>query len=379
MPSIISKPDAIDKLRILSDDARYDLACACSSSRDEHRVRSDQGRWIYPVSLPNGGRTTLFKTLISNVCENDCKYCPLRSDMDVRRTTLSPEQAAELFMHYYNSGKVFGLFLSSAVAGGCDNTMGLLLDTAALLRHKHGFGGFMHLKVIPGSSKEAVRQAVSLASTVSLNVETPGGETLRQLTSKKDFVRDIAEPIKYISELTAKGQRYERVKQTTQFIVGAGSEDDRAIVKYMSALYDRVKMHRIYFSAYQKGLGDQALPGERFGLGRPDETFVREHRLYQVDFLMRKYRFGQNDILFDKTGRLDLDKDPKQIWADANPGFFPVNLNRAGYYDILRIPGIGRVTAEKILKRRKEGRLNSIRDIGKTGKRLQLAAEYVCF
>ncbi len=379
MPSIVSKPDAIDKLRILSDDARYDLACACSSSKDEHRVRSNQGRWIYPVSLPNGGRTTLFKTLVSNVCENDCRYCPLRSDRDVRRTTLSPEQTAELFMHYYNSGKVFGLFLSSAVVGGCDDTMGLLVDTARLLRQKHKFRGFMHLKVIPGSSKEAIRQAVSLASTVSLNVETPGGETLKQLTCRKDFVRDIAEPIKYISELTARGQKYERVKQTTQFIVGAGTEDDKAIVKYMSALYNRVRMHRIYFSAYQKGLGDEALPGERFKLQRPDATFVREHRLYQVDFLMRKYRFGQNDILFDKTGQLDLDKDPKQIWADANPGFFPVDLNRAGYYDILRVPGIGHVTAKTILERRKEGRLNSIRDIGKPGKRLRLAGKYVCF
>ncbi|MHC4474790.1 MAG: radical SAM protein, partial [Planctomycetota bacterium] len=251
MVGLVSKPDTDQKLRILSADAQYDLACACSCSKDDHRTRGSQGKWVYPVTLPDGGKSILFKTLISNVCTNDCKYCPLRTQHDIRRCSLRPQETADVFLDYYRRRLVFGLFLSSGVIGSADATMDRLNTTAKLLRRKHAFRGYIHLKVIPGASNAAIEEALSLASTVSLNIETPGTQNLAKLSTKKRYIEDIIEPIKLISRLTTRGARYERVKQTTQFIVGAAGESDADIVKYTFGLYDRLKMHRVYFSAYQ--------------------------------------------------------------------------------------------------------------------------------
>ncbi|UCE49929.1 MAG: radical SAM protein, partial [Phycisphaerales bacterium] len=281
MIGVVSHPDTQQKLEILSADAQYDLACACATSKDEHRKRSDDGTWIYPVTLPSGGKSVLFKTLLSNVCTNDCKYCPLREQMDVRRVSLRPQEIVKVFLDYYNRRKVFGLFLSSGVAGSPDYTMDRLNSVAKLLRKEHQFRGYIHLKVIPGVSNAAIEEAVSLASAVSLNIETPGAECLEKLSRKKDYIRDIIEPIKLISRLTSRGSRYERVKQTTQFIVGAADERDAKIVKYMSGLYERLNMQRVYFSAYQTGLGDESLEAERARPGASNDILMREHRLYQ--------------------------------------------------------------------------------------------------
>ena len=259
MVGIISQPDTQKKLEILSADAQYDLACACGHDDAQSRKRGSDGKWIYPVTLPNGGKSILFKTLISNVCKNDCKYCPLREQMDVRRCSLNPEETAQVFLDYYNQRKVFGLFLSSGVFGSSDTTMEKLNSIARLLRKKYRFKGYIHLKVIPGASDAAIEEAVSLSSAVSLNIETPGERNLAKLSTKKHYIKDIIEPIKLISRLTQRGSRYQRVKQTTQFIVGAAGEQDREIIKYMFGLYDRLKMHRVYFSAYQRELGEESI------------------------------------------------------------------------------------------------------------------------
>ncbi len=379
MTAPLSKPDTIEKLRILSSDARYDLACACGSSKDEHRRRGDRGNWIYPVTLPDGGRSTLFKTLLSNVCTNDCRYCPLRDDMDLRRCTLSPDETARQFLRYYRSGEVFGLFLSSAVFGSPDVTMERLTATAEILRRKHAFRGYIHLKVIPGASDAAVERAVSLSSAVSVNIETPGEENLRALSSRKDYMRDIIRPIKLISSLTGRGSRYRRVKQTTQFIVGAAGEKDSQIVKYTAALYDRLHMGRVYFSSYQRGLGSPDLPGEKNPPGDTQAALTREHRLYQVDFLLRKYGFRGSEILFDSSGNLPLDVDPKESWALGHPEFFPVDVNRATGEALLRVPGLGPVTVQRILEHRRSGRLRRIEEIGRPDARLKKAAGYLKF
>ena len=182
MVGIISRPDTHQKLEILSTDAQYDLACACGTTKDEHRRRTAEGKWIYPVTLPNGGKSVLFKTLTSNVCTNDCKYCPLREQMDIRRVSLAPEETAKVFLDYYNQRKVFGLFLSSGVLGSPDATMDRLNGVARLLRKRHGFRGYIHLKIIPGASDAAIEEAVSLSSAVSLNIETPGEKNLAKLS-----------------------------------------------------------------------------------------------------------------------------------------------------------------------------------------------------
>ncbi len=379
MIGLISKPDTHQKLEILSADAQYDLACACSCSRDESRRRGADGKWIYPVTLPSGGSSILFKTLISNVCTNDCKYCPLRQQEDIRRCSLRPDETADVFLDYYRQRKVFGLFLSSGVLGSPDATMDRLNRTARLLRGRHGFRGYIHLKIIPGASDAAIEEAVSLASTVSLNIETPGARRLAKLSQKKRYIEDIIEPIKLISRLTGAGTKYERVKQTTQFIVGAAGESDAEIVKYMFGLYDRLRMHRVYFSAYQKGLGEQSIASEEPARQKPADVFMREHRLYQVDFLLRKYGFKEGDIVFEENGNLSLETDPKERWAAMHPESFPINANRASKFALLRVPGLGPVTVKRILERRRQGHLTDITDIGKLGTRLAKAAKYVTF
>jgi predicted DNA-binding helix-hairpin-helix protein len=409
MVGVISKPDMQQKLEILSDDAKYDLSCACGTRQDEHRKRGGNGRWIYPVTLPNGGTSVLLKTLISNVCTNDCKYCPLREEQDVRRCTLSPEETARVFLDYHSRREVFGLFLSSGVIGTPDATMERLNATARILRRKHQFKGYIHLKVIPGASDAAIDEAVSLASAVSLNIETPGAKHLARLSSRKDYLRDIIRPIKRISELTARGSRFAKVKQTTQFIVGPAGESDAEIVKYMWGLYDRLRMHRIYFSAYQRGLGDPSLSvdcGEgvpplrreailasscqaagRFGneeqgqdaLATKNDPFMREHRLYQVDFLMRKYGFTDDDILYDERGYLSLEIDPKEGWAARHPEFFPVPVNKASREELLRVPGLGPVTVDRIVALRRMQQVRDLNQLGKVGARLGKARSYLSF
>ena len=378
MVGIISKPDTRKKLEILSADAQYDLACACSASKDDHRKRGSDGKWIYPVTLPNGGKSLIFKTLISNVCSNDCRYCPLRDRMDIRRCSLTPEETASVFLDYYRRKKVFGLFLSSGLCHSPDATMERLNTTAKLLRRKYNFHGYIHLKVIPGASPAAVEESLSLANAVSINIETPGEKHLAELSNRKNYIRDIIEPIKLISKLTGRGARYHKVKQTTQFIVGAAAEADTEIVKYMAALYDRLHMQRVYFSAYQK-ISNETLPNKDNPDQNPADKFMREHRLYQVDFLLRRYGFTQSDIIFDDRGRLSLAADPKEIWAVNHPEIFPVNANSASKFSLLKVPGLGPITVNRILKRRKQARITDISDVGKVGVRLQKADKYLAY
>jgi len=379
MVGIVGKPGTREKLEILSADAQYDLACACGSSKEESRRRNGEGKWIYPITLPNGGKSVLFKTLISNVCTNDCKYCPLRERERIQRCSLGAEETAKVFLDYYKKREVFGLFLSSGVCGSADAAMEKLNLVARLLRKRYGFCGYIHLKIIPGASDAAIEDAVSLASAVSLNIETPGEANLAKLSEKKKYIRDIIEPIKLISRLTGRGAKYEKVKQTTQFIVGAAGESDAEIVKYMWGLYDRLKMHRVYFSAYQKGLGDESIAGEKVKLEEPTDVFVREHRLYQVDFMLRKYGFKESDIVFNKEGNLSLACDPKEAWAQSHPEAFPVNVNRASKWELLRVPGLGPVTISGILERRRKWQIRRIEDLGKVGVRLGKASKYVVF
>ena len=367
---INSKPSTFEKLQLLSRDSQYDLACACGTDKFGHRTRGSKGNWIYPITLPDGGKSVLFKTLISNVCSSDCKYCPLHKNADVRRCTLSNEEIVSSFLDYYNRGEVFGLFLSSGIIGSAEATMEKLITCTEILRKKHQYKGYIHLKILPGSSPAAIEKAVSLASAVSLNIETPGKEFLSKLSATKDFMKDIVEPIKLISRLISENRR--RIKQTTQFIVGAAGEDDRQIVNYTSALYNKMGLSRVYFSAYQHNDTEKAENTAN------QEGFVREHRLYQVDFLFRKYGFSQSDIIYDESGRLSIDTDPKEIWARNHPEFFPVNINAANKYNLLRVPGLGPTTVDSILNKRKLAKIASIDDIS-MDKRVLKAAKYLDF
>jgi predicted DNA-binding helix-hairpin-helix protein len=376
--NIIHSPSAQDKLSILSQDAQFDLACACGTrTNDDHRHRTEGGAWLYPVSLPNGGQSVLLKTLLSNVCANDCAYCPFRAERDIRRCTLSPEQLVGTFMHYYRSGQVMGLFLSSGVLGDPDSTMERLNGVARSLRRREDFAGYIHLKIIPGAGDAAIEESVALANTVSVNIETPGERHFARMCSSKNYLEDVIRPMQRVQALTRRGSRYARVNQTTQFIVGASDETDREIVRYSWGLYRRLDMHRVYFSAYQRGTGRPDLPGE----GSPltgDRLLTREHRLYQADFLLRKYGFEAGELLYGADGNLPLGVDPKEQWALHHPEYFPVDLNRADRLQLLRVPGLGPTTVDRILRtRRGGGRLAGLEDVGRMNRRLAKASGYV--
>jgi predicted DNA-binding helix-hairpin-helix protein len=370
--------DTLEKLTTLSRDSRYDLACSCATAEDEHRRRSSDDKWIYPVILPGGGTTYLFKTLLSNECVNNCKYCPLRAGNGARRCSMTPEETAGAFLDYYNSRRVSGLFLSSAVSRDPDSTMELINRTASILRGS-GFRGYIHLKVIPGASDAAIAHSISLASAVSLNIETAGEENFRSLSDTKHYMRDIIGPIKLISRLTSRGCRYERVKQTTQFVVGASRETDRQLISYSWNLYRNLGLSRIYFSAYQRGCGSADLPGENSPATNA-ELLAREHRLYQADWLMRKYGFRGDEIPVGRDGNLSLEADPKQMWAIEHPEFFPVNVNTGEKQRLLRVPGFGSVIVDRILASRRSGaRIHSHEHLGRLGRVLGKSRGYITF
>lgn len=379
MPFVIKQaPDAAQKLNILSQDSRFDLACACATRADEHRSRSKDGKWVYPVVLPNGGTTFLFKTLLSNECVNNCKYCPLRSRSAAEPCSMTPDELVSAFSAYYRAGKVSGLFLSSGVRDNPDATMERINQAAAILRARQ-FKGYIHLKVIPGASEAAVRQSLSLATTVSLNVETAGADNFRLLGTSKDYGRDILPGIGMLSRLTAKGAPFAGVRKTTQFVVGAARETDRDIMALSGSLYRREGFNRVYFSAYQRGRGAADLPGEISS--DPGHTLLtREHRLYQADWLMRKYGFTPEEIPVGDGGNLSLSIDPKEDWAKRHPEFFPVDINRDDKMRLLRVPGLGHVTVDKIMALRSDGhKIRSLGQLGRLTRTLAKAAAYLEF
>lgn len=370
--------DTEDKLKILSEDSKYDLSCACATRKNEHRVRSKDNTWIYPVVLPNGGYRYLFKTLLSNICVNDCIYCPLRSGLAARPCNIHPEELAKTFIDYYNAGMVSGLFLSSAVIHTPDSTMESINATASILRRMQ-FKGYIHLKIIPGASESAIRQTLSLATAVSLNIEAPGEKSFRRLTATKDFSNDILRPIQLISRLTAKGAPFAGVRQTTQFVVGAAGETDREIIQSSWNLYKKLGLSRIYFSAYQR---DAVASGRTYEPSRASNQnlLTREHRLYQTDWLIRKYGFAQEEIPLEKDGNLSLEIDPKELWARRHPDFFPVNLNTDDRLRLLRVPGFGEIMVDRIMDLRGKGvRIRSIAELGWQSKLHKKARSYITF
>lgn len=378
MISINKTLDAKDRLSILAHDGRFDLACACGTSRDEHRSRSDDNKWIYPVALAQGRTAYLFKTLLSNSCVNNCKYCPLRTGQDFNRCRLTPEELCRIFLSYYNSGRVSGIFLSSAVSDNPDSTMERINRSAQILRRSN-FKGYIHLKIIPGASEGAIRQSLSLASAVSLNIETAGADNFRHLSTSKDYLRDIIRPMEFISSLRQKGSVFNRVHQTTQFVVGASEETDKQIIGHSWKLYKQMNLNRVYFSAYQRQAQQPDLPGEQSAMTN-GQLLTREHRLYQVDLLIRKYGFAADEISYAPDGNLPLEADPKENWARFHPEFFPVNINRDDRCKLLRVPGLGQVAVGCILELRKQGfKIKSLERIVRSFKLLKKASQYVTF
>ncbi|MGH0053492.1 MAG: radical SAM protein [Sphaerochaetaceae bacterium] len=373
--------DTQSKLDILSRDAQYDLSCACGTKNPtEHRKRNVTGSgWLYPTTTASGGPGIMLKTLLGNRCTNDCKYCPLRSGQDFRPVALSPAEMASFFYDFQTKRPLHGLFLSSAVMGDAGQTMDLLVSTAKILRTRYHYRGYIHLKVIPGSSKESIDAALKYASALSLNIETPGEQHFSRLTDAKSYVNDIVKPLKYIASQTARGCQYQRIHTSSQFIVGASDEVDKEILFYVSRMYKELHMGRLYFSAYQRGLGDPTLPGEQVSVPQQEQLelfeglpslvpqnqglLTREHRLYQADWLLRKYGFTFDELLFEQKGNLSLHDDPKLSWAKANIDFYPLSIKHASKEALLRVPGLGPMYVSRIIEKRRDSPISCLEDL----------------
>jgi predicted DNA-binding helix-hairpin-helix protein len=359
--------DRREKMKLLAHAAQYDLCAACGTQTS--RVRDEIGRWLYPAVLPNGKTVSLLKVLQSNACENDCFYCGSRRSRNGLRLTFAPEELAWSFDQLVKTGRAQGLFLSSAVCHDAGRTMAAMIATVELVRFKYGFQGYVHLKLLPGCELAAVERAVQLADRVSVNLEAPNPQRLQRLSADKRFAEDLLQPMQYAKrfrdqELGAKAGL------TTQFVVGAAGESDEEILRTVDGLYRQVSLTRAYFSAFQPVPNT---PLENLRATPP----LREHRLYQSEFLFRYYGFTFNDLTFDKSGALFDGADPKMVWAQRHPEYFPIEINRASREQLLHIPGIGPRSARRILDMRREGRLHGIEELRAVGAVAQRAAPFI--
>lgn len=312
-----------------------------------------------------GGKTVpLLKTMLTSACERNCTYCPFRAGRNYRRATFKPEEMAKTFMQMQRAGMVDGLFLSSGIIKGGAATQDRLLDTAEILRHKHGFRGYLHLKIMPGAERAQVERAMQLADRLSVNLEAPNTKRLQKLAPMKIFLDELLQPLQWIEDVRRNQPAYQSwngrwPSTVTQFVVGAVGESDLELLSTADYLYRRLRLQRTYFSAFRP-IADTPLEEQ------PAENPWREHRLYQASFLLRDYNFDMEEMPFDDGGRLPLHVDPKLGWAQRNIDN-PVELNQADRETLLRVPGIGPKGAAAIIRARKQGKLRKIEDLRQIG------------
>lgn len=320
---------------------------------------------ISDAVMPNGKRITLLKTLLTSACERNCFYCPFRAGRDFHRATLRPEEMAQAFMSLYRAGIVRGLFLSSGVAGGSIRTQDMLLATAEILRHKHQFKGYLHLKLMPGAEQAQVERAMQLSDRVSLNLEAPNVQRLERLAPGKVFLNELIQPLRWVDQIRRTqpahlGWNGRWPSMTTQFVVGAVGESDLELLTTTESLHHQLRLGRAYFSAFNP---IKDTPFE----GLAAESPRRQLHLYQASFLLRDYGFTVEELPFDSGGNLPARSDPKAAWADQNLSEIPVEVNRAERRELLRIPGIGPKSADAILRARRLGTLSNLEDLRRLG------------
>ncbi|PTN09360.1 putative DNA modification/repair radical SAM protein [Mangrovibacterium marinum] len=369
----------LDKLKILADAAKYDVSCASSGNKRTNAggIGSASAAGICHSFTDDGRCVSLLKILMTNHCIYDCAYCINRRTNDRPRATMTVQEVIDLTIGFYRRNYIEGLFLSSGIIKNADYTMERLMLVAQKLRTEEHYSGYIHLKAIPGSDPELIRQAGLFADRLSVNIEIPTERQLQRLAPEKDFnsvlhpMNQIRNEIQLYKEERKKYRHTERFSpagQSTQLIVGATPESDRQILSLASGLYNQQSLKRVYYSGYLPvNEYDKRLPA----LKTP--PLVRENRLYQSDWLMRFYHFRADEILSPEQPFLDLEIDPKLAYAIRNLHLFPIDINRADYEMILRVPGIGVQSARMIVDARRFRRLNSLhlKKIGVVMKRAQ--------
>ena len=363
--------ETLDKLEILGPAAEYDTCNECGGGKN---ALKSPWRYIYHATLPGGGSVSLFKVLLTNVCLNDCAYCVNQIGRDTPRTTFQPEELAKLFLTLYQRRMVQGLFLSSGTGVNPSHTMESMIKTVEILRYQHKFKGYIHLKILPGASFQYVEAACRLASRVSVNIETPTAKHLATLSSKKDLSHGILEPMEWVRKLIVENKNLAPAGQTTQFVVGAAGDTDRDILHATAELYREMKLRRAYFSAFRP-VANSRLEG------LSPTPPIRESRLYQADWLLREYHFSSQEVelALGNDGNLPLTKNPKMVIALKQPGLFPVDLDKASYQELLRVPGIGPISAKRITQARRDHSIVSLKQLGKMGVVTKQATPFIQF
>ena len=372
--------DPMQKLTLLTDAAKYDVACTSSGVKRSGRggaMGNTAACGICHSFAGDGRCVSLLKVLQSSACRYDCAYCVNRRSNDTPRATFQPRELADLTMAFYRRNYIEGLFLSSAVAGTADHTCEMMLETLRILREEYRFGGYIHCKAIPGADPALIERMGLLADRMSVNIELPSHESLRLLAPEKN--RDnILGPMKRIAggiqessralTLYRHAPRFAPAGQSTQMIVGATPESDRTILTLSEALYGRFNLKRVFYSAYIPLNRDRLLPP----VGTPP-PLLREHRLYQADWLLRFYGFKADELLDERRPNLDPGLDPKCNWAVGHLDQFPIDVNLAPYELLLRVPGVGVKSAGRILASRRQGALDfeALKKMGVVLKRAQ--------
>lgn len=349
-----------EKLNILADSAKYDVSCSSSGS---DRKNTDKGlgnasaSGICHTYTEDGRCVSLLKILLTNHCIFDCAYCVSRKSNDIKRAAFTIQEVVDLTIGFYRRNYIEGLFLSSGIFKDADTTMERLVQVAKKLRTEHRFNGYIHLKTIPGASDELMREAGLYADRLSVNIELPTERGLKLLAPDKTFT-SMEKPMGFISNtITALDDtrkhilstpKFAPAGQSTQVIVGATDESDREIIQTADRFYRGFQLKRVYYSGYVPVLADSRLPSLSTQV-----PLLRENRLYQADWLMRFYGFEAHEILDSGHPYLDLDIDPKFGWALRNLHLFPLDINKADYEMILRVPGIGVRSAQKIIAARR--------------------------
>ncbi|MFJ1437770.1 putative DNA modification/repair radical SAM protein [Capnocytophaga canimorsus] len=349
-----------EKLTILADAAKYDVSCSSSGGnrKNTHKGLGNSAPWGICHTYTEDGRcVSLLKILLTNHCIYDCIYCVSRKSNDIKRAAFTVDEVVDLTINFYRRNYIEGLFLSSGIFKNADYTMERLILIAKKLRTEHRFNGYIHLKTIPNASPELLQEAGLWADRLSINMEIPTVSGLKLLAPDKSHEQMI-QPMNHIKNSIVQAQserkiikstpKYAPAGQSTQFIIGAAGENDVQIILSADHFYKQFQLKRVYYSGYVPVTADSRLPA----LTTPVPT-IRENRLYQADWLMRFYGFEAREILTPQNPFLDLEIDPKLAWALRNPQLFPVNLQTAAYEMILRVPGIGRTSAYKIVNSRR--------------------------
>jgi putative DNA modification/repair radical SAM protein len=360
--------NVLEKIRILGSAGKYDICASTSSCRKiktNDRIGNAVSSGICHSFTPDGRCVSLFKVLYTNKCSFDCKYCP--NNCPGRKVSFEPEELARVFINLYIGNYVEGLFLSSGICGDADKTSEKLLETIELIRNKYKFRGYIHSKIIPGVNYDLVKRFVDISDRVSINVETSSKTRMEEISSTKNYKTDILRRQAWIRGMVSRKKL--PAGQTTQFIVGASDESDLEIMKMMNWEYKNLKLKRCYFSSFA--------PVNNTPLEKKEKTPLwREHRLYQVDWLIRKYGFEVSEIKDVMEDGFIPNQDPKFLLAKQNLKR-PVDINESCFEDLIKVPGIGPITAKRIVRFTNKGRIKRYKELKNMGVVLKRARPFL--